>query len=72
MGRKKINTVRHLQKMMRGFFARKTCRELKKAKEEEKEFRKFMKKKNIRKTKPLIEKKSKEDFIQKLQPISNY
>jgi hypothetical protein len=33
---KKINTVRHLQKMMRGFFARKTCRELKKAKEEEK------------------------------------
>jgi hypothetical protein len=33
---KKINTVRHLQKMMRGFFARKTCRELKKAREEEK------------------------------------
>ena len=33
---KKINTVRYLQKMMRGFFARKTCRELKKAREEEK------------------------------------
>ena len=64
---KKINTVRHLQKMMRGFFARKTCRELKKAREEEKKLIEIQEEEEHRKN----EAKNRKEIKRRLHPKTN-
>jgi hypothetical protein len=64
---KKINTVRHLQKMMRGFFARKTCRELKKQREEEKKLIEIQEEEEHRKN----EAKNRKEIKRRLHPKTN-